>query len=305
MIQTDIGPLDGNSWESLIQLVFKKKHDTYQEMIASPGDLGIEGVVLLDGIAIQCYCPNEDYDTKTLYQKQRDKITKDIGKLSINEKDLVKHLGDCIIRQWIFITPRIAKHEIHAHARIQEKNVKEKKLEFISDDFQILIKDLDFYIHDIRQLQMIGGEQLCFSNSIGEKITEPELTTEYDDNIYEKNKIRSVINEIYKPKNHDILNELTKKNYLDGYEILRSIFNQSQELYERIAKLVNNFESEVEELSITWEDSPLKLIIKVEEKLIARFNNCVHISKIEHEDLVSITKHMVAKWIAECPMRIE
>ncbi|KDC55777.1 hypothetical protein [Pseudoalteromonas sp. S3431] len=141
MIQTDIGPLDGNSWESLIQLVFKKKHDTYQEMIASPGDLGIEGVVLLDGIAIQCYCPNEDYDTKTLYQKQRDKITKDIGKLSINEKELVKHLGDCIIRQWIFITPRIAKHEIHAHARIQEKNVKEKKLEFISDDFQILIKD--------------------------------------------------------------------------------------------------------------------------------------------------------------------
>lgn len=305
MIQTDIGPLDGNSWESLIQLVFKKKHDTYQEMIASPGDLGIEGVVLLDGIAIQCYCPNEDYDTKTLYQKQRDKITKDIGKLSINEKELVKHLGDCIIRQWIFITPRIAKHEIHAHARIQEKNVKEKKLEFISDDFQILIKDLNFYIHDIRQLQMIGGEQLCFSNSTGEKITEPELTTEYDDNICEKNKIRSVINEIYKPKNHVILNELTKKNYLDGYEILRRIFNQSQELYERIAKLVNNFESEVEELSITWEDSPQKLITKVEEKLIARFNNCRHISKIEHEDLVSITKHMVAKWIAECPMRIE
>lgn len=305
MIQTDIGPLDGNSWERLIQLVFKKKYDTYQEMIASPGDLGIEGVVLADGIAIQCYCPDEEYDTKTLYQKQRDKITKDIGKLSINEKELVKHLGDCIIRQWVFITPRIAKHEIHAHARNQEQNVKNNKLEFISDEFQILIKDLNFYIHDIRQLQVIGDEQLCFSNSTGEKITEPELTTDYDDNINEKNKIRSVINDIYKPSSHDKLNELTKRNYIDGYEILRRIFNQSQELYERIAKLVNNFESEVEELSITWEDSPQKLIAKIEEKLIARFNNSPHISKIEHEDLVSITKHMVAKWIAECPMRIE
>lgn len=89
MINTDIGPLDGERWEALIQSVFKRKYDTYQEMVPSPGDLGIEGFVLGEGIVIQCYCPDEDYDTKTLHEKQRDKITRDIKKLL----DLIRFTG--------------------------------------------------------------------------------------------------------------------------------------------------------------------------------------------------------------------
>ncbi|MGF1684968.1 hypothetical protein [Photobacterium minamisatsumaniensis] len=305
MIHTDVGLIDGDRWERLIQSVFKKKYDTYQDMVASPGDLGIEGFVLDEGIMIQCYCPDEEYSSGTLHEKQRDKITTDIKKLSKNEKELVKHIGDCQVSQWLFITPRIGKHDIHAHARKKEEEVKAERLTFIADDFQILVKDLDYFVQDIRLQQVINGEQLCFSSASGEVITEPELTTEYDGNITEKNEIRSSINNVYKPKTHSRLNELTKKLYLDGYEILRRIFNQSPELYERIAKLVNNFESDVEEVSMTWEDSPQKLILLVEEKLIERFGKDPHISTIEHEDLVSITKHMVARWIAECPMRIE
>jgi hypothetical protein len=305
MIQTEIGPLDGDRWESLIQSVFKNKYDTYQDMVASPGDLGIEGFVLNEGIMIQCYCPDETYSAGILHDKQRDKITTDIKKLTKNKIEIAKHVGDCKISQWLFITPRIGKHDIHAHARKKEKEVKAEKLEFIADDFQILVKDIGHYINDIRQQQIVGGKQLTFSSASGEVITEPEFTTEYDDNIRDKNKIRSVINDVYKPKNHTRLNELTKKLYLDGYEILRRIFNESPELYERIAKLVNNFENDVEVDSMTWEDSPQKLVASVEGRLIDRFIKDSYISLIEHEDLVSITKHMVAKWIAECPMRIE
>ncbi len=305
MIHTDIGPLDGDKWEGLIQAVFKQKYDTYQDMVASPGDLGIEGFVINEGIMIQCYCPDEDYDTKTLYEKQRDKITADIKKLSTNEIEILKHIGDTKISQWLFITPRIAKHEIHAHARAKEKEIKAAEISFISNDIQILVKDLGHYIQDIRQQQIINGVQLSFSSANGEVITEPELTTEYDVNIQDKNRVRSFIKDTYKPQNHSRLNDLTKKFYLDGYDILRRIFNQSPELYERIAKLVNNFEVDVEEVSMSWEDSPQKLVTRVEEMLIERFGKDAHISTIEHEDLVSITKHMVAKWIAECPMRIE
>jgi hypothetical protein len=305
MIQTEIGPLDGDKWESLIQTVFKRKYDTYQHMTPSPGDLGIEGFVLHEGIMIQCYCPEENYDAGTLHNKQRDKITTDIKKLSKNKKEILERIGDCKVSQWLFITPRIGKHDIHAHARNKEEEVKAEELEFIADNFQVLVKDLGHFIHDIRQQQIIGGEQLTFSSASGEVITEPALTTEYDENIREKNKIRSVIKDIYKPKNHTRLNELTKKLYLEGYDILRRIFNQSPELYARIAKLVNNFEDDVETDSMTWEDSPQKLVASVEQRLIERLTKDAYISVIEHEDLVSITKHMAAKWIAECPMRIE
>ena len=56
---------------------------------------------------------------------------------------------------------------------------------------------------------------------------------------------------------------------------------------------------------MTWDETPQKLIALMEAKLIERFNQNRHIAIIEHEDLVSITKHMLARWIAECPMRIE
>jgi hypothetical protein len=305
MIHTDIGLLDGDRWERLIQSVFKKRYDTYQDMVASPGDLGIEGFVLDEGIMIQCYCPDEEYNAGILHEKQRDKITTDIGKLAKNEDDLIKHIGDCKISKWLFITPRIGKHDIHAHARKKEAEVKAQGLAFIADDFQILVKDLDYFIQDIRQQQIVNGTQLCFTSSNGQVISEPELTTEYDDNINEKNQIRSIVKDIYKPNVHERFNENTKKQYLEGYDILRRIFNQSPELYERIAKLLNNFEDEVEEVSMTWEENPQKLISLVEGKLIDRFEKEPYISTIEHEDLVSITKHMIARWIAECPMRIE
>ncbi len=305
MIHTDVGLIDGDRWERLIQSVFKKRYDTYQDMVASPGDLGIEGFVLDEGIMIQCYCPEQEYNAKTLHEKQRAKMTEDINKLAKNEDALVKHIGDCQVSQWLFITPRIGKHDIHAHARKKEEDVKALGLAFIADDFQILVKDLDYFIQDIRQQQVVNGEQLCFTNASGAVITEPELTTEYDDNINEKNQVRSIVKDVYKPDSHARFNKMTKKQYLEGYDILRRIFNQSPELYERIAKLVNNFEDEVEEVSMTWEDSPQKLVSVVEEKLIGRFEKSPHISTIEYEDLISITKHMVARWIAECPMRIE
>lgn len=306
MFQSEIGPLDGDSWERLIQSVFKHKYDTYQDMVASPGDLGIEGFVLNEGILIQCYCPDENYDAKTLYEKQRDKMTEDLKKLSKNQKEIVAHIGSATISQWIFITPKISKHDLHAHARAKTAEILDLGLPFIANNFQILIKDLYAYITEIRYLQQMQGKSICFTPSEGESIVEPKLTTEYDENINDKNQIRSVIKGVYKDDVHVRLNNMTKKQYLEGYDILRRIFTQSPELYERIAKLVNNFEDDVETLSSTWQGGdPQELINSLEEKLLDRFKQSSYISVIESESLQEVTKHMIARWITECPMRIE
>lgn len=304
MINTDIGQLDGDRWEQIIQSVFKRKYDTYQEMVASPGDLGIEGFVLEEGIVIQCYCPDEDYDTKTLYEKQRNKITKDLKKLDDNKDELVNYFGGTKIKQWIFITPRVAKHEIHAHARAKENVLQSYNLCFIDSECRVLVKDLGHYMEDIRKIQVVNGKQLSFSNNSGETILPPNMSNEYDKNITDKNKVRCYVNNEYREESHSRLNKLTKKQYLDGYEILRKIHIQSPEIYERIATLLNRFEDDVEEQSSTWEGNPQDLINYISEKLILRFEKDPHIAVVEYEDLTSIAKHMVSRWIAECPMRI-
>jgi hypothetical protein len=305
MISTDIGPLDGNKWESLIQSVYKRNHDMYQEMLASPGDLGIEGFILGKGVVIQCYCPDKEYDTATLHTKQVNKITADLQKLSKYADELKRHLGDTKITQWIFATPRVAKHDIHKHARAKEIELRGYGLDILDEKFTILVKDLAFFEVDIRKIQVVGGHQLDFSGVSGIYIPEPKLTTTYDKNITDKNEIRSAVKNIYDPDVHTKLNDLTKKSFLEGYDILKVIHRQSPELYEKIAKVVNNFEADVEEESLTWEDSPRQLIENISLKLMHRLEKDSFISAaINHENLVAIVKHMIARWIAHCPMRI-
>src|SRR5689334_11077025 len=104
MLKTVHGIFDGDAWERLCQMIFKKKFapDGYQQMVASPGDYGIEGFTRT-GIAYQCYCPSEEYTLQVLYEKQRDKITKDLGKLKTYETQIRDRIGAMTISQWIFV----------------------------------------------------------------------------------------------------------------------------------------------------------------------------------------------------------
>lgn len=299
-----IGPMDGDKWESLIQAVFKRKYDTYQEMLASPGDFGIEGFVLNEGIAIQCYCPDRQYDTATLYDKQRDKITADLKKLETYEKEIIARIGPSKIKKWIFITPEISKNDLHAHARTKEVEMKHKNLTLLDDTFTILIYDIDFYISDIREIQLAQGVKIQFSTDNISQLGDPKDTSEYDKNIYDKNKIRSIKKCEYSESTHRKLNEITKRNYFDGYSILRSIYNQTPELHEKILRVINTFEDYVEENSATWEDSPRELINHIQDKLTEQLRQDPSINIIDNNDLINIVKHMTARWIAECPMRI-
>ncbi|MCF6442567.1 hypothetical protein L1077_24405 [Pseudoalteromonas luteoviolacea] len=304
MIQTSLGYLDGGSWERLIQSVFKRKYEQYQEMVSSPGDFGVEGFVLDKGVFIQCYCPEKEYDTNTLYEKQRDKITEDLNKLKTYSSEILKRVGESKFKTWIFITPTVSKNEILSHVRKKEKMVRDFGLPFIDEDFIVLVHDIDTYLSEIREIQVAGGRKISFSNNNYHTIKDPVLTTEYDDNIESKNRVRSVINQIYNEETHQRLNELTKRQYLKGYEILKGIHIQAPEVYSRILKIINQFEDEVEEESSTWQGTPQELISCMKEKLNSRFDRDQQLAKVEYEDLHAITTHMVARWIAECPMRI-
>ncbi|WP_244556557.1 hypothetical protein [Enterovibrio nigricans] len=305
MFQTDIGLLDGDKWEGLIQSVYKSRYDTYQPMIASPGDYGIEGFVLENGVAIQCYCPQENYDGGTLHKKQKKKMTEDISKLVKYKDQIRERLGDCKISKWIFITPRVGKNDLHAVARENEKLIRESNIDICTHDFTILIHDLGNYESDIRAIQTVNGKLLSFSAFEDEIICEPIDKTDYEENIHDKNKVRSYVGGGYKEKLHLFLNSQTTEDYIGRYKILRNIYNNNPELYQRIAKSVNDFEDDVEILSMTWEGAPQELIDKIREKLMERFERDSYIKTIEYSNLESICKHMVARWIAECPMRIE
>lgn len=188
MYITSFGAFNGTSWEALCQQVFKKKYgcDGYQQIPASPGDFGLEGFTLKTGYGFQCYCPDKQYPHQELYEKQRDKITRDIGKLKTNQADFAKILGTTKLEYWVFVTPEIDKNALLTHARQKEIDVQKWSLPFLLPDFRILLHDAEYYLVEISELRSAAGEALDFDEAPQQLPGLSESSEVYENNIRRK-----------------------------------------------------------------------------------------------------------------------
>ncbi len=192
MFITKFGSFNGSTWEALCQQVFKRKYQSedYQPMPASPGDFGLEGFTLKSGWGFQCYCPDKHYDRKELYEKQRDKITEDLGKLQIYKGALQARLGSTKLNHWVFVTPEFDKNDLLAHVRTKESLVRSWKLPFLSHDFTVLLYDGDNYLIEINEIRSAAGEALVF-DQIAPILAELKGEREdYERNVYRKCQVR-------------------------------------------------------------------------------------------------------------------
>lgn len=304
MIDTKYGQFDGNSWEEMCQLVFKMRYgeDNYQEVPANPsGDYGIEGFIKSsEGIAIQCYCPDKLYSSKELYEHQRDKITRDINKLKKNEDPLKRILGEeTLIKKWIFLTPMFDSKMLVTHATDKGKEVKDWNLGIIHSEFQILIHDADFYAKEIFDIKNAHSEQISFIEP--QNIQEIDKdNNSYIKNIKRKNKHRII--EPFSERKFEQLNELTINKLSTGLLYLENINKNHPAIYIQISKIINQYESELEELSLTWDDTPRNLISEVKSELQRRIKSSI--PSLAEEDCNKISDHMISTWIALCPLDI-
>jgi hypothetical protein len=136
-------PWNSTAWEEHIQRLLKKRYanppGSYQHIPATThGDYGLEGYAV-DGTGYQCYAAQDWSNTKQLYEKQRNKITRDIGTFIRNETDLLKILGTIRIATWNFVVPYWADKQLLVHAKDQEERVKKGNLRHVTNDFRVAI----------------------------------------------------------------------------------------------------------------------------------------------------------------------
>lgn len=148
--------MNGDDWEDYCQKLLRLRYEDYQEVPAQfGGDYGIEGFTR-SGLVFQCYCPDEDPSGKDLYDKQRDKITKDIKKL-IKNASKISALGAGTIGEWHFLTPCYNNRSLLSHCRSKEENVRNEKLRNVHPEFTIYLKIEDDYILERQTLLGAGG----------------------------------------------------------------------------------------------------------------------------------------------------
>lgn len=122
------------------------------------GDAGLEGFTRSNGHAYQAYGCEEPVSTAERYEKQRDKITKDIGKFIVNGPTLTRIFGTVQITRWALFVPHCDSKEIVAHASKKTEEVKLAGLPYVADNFHVCVcQQSDF---SVAEAQLLNAGQL-------------------------------------------------------------------------------------------------------------------------------------------------
>ncbi|MDP9231249.1 MAG: hypothetical protein M3O73_00605 [Actinomycetota bacterium] len=88
-----------------MQLLAIRYGDELQLMETRSGDLGLEAFTRDTGLGFQCHAPLEPLSSKERYEKHRDKLTRDLGKLETNEETLLVIFGSTKLNRYVFMVP--------------------------------------------------------------------------------------------------------------------------------------------------------------------------------------------------------
>lgn len=308
MYKTEYGNFNGTTWEEFCQICFKKKYesDGYQEMPAWQGDLGIEGFTRT-GVLFQCYCPDEEYAPDDLYEKQRDKITKDLKKLVTNEPELKGYLKSIKVKQWIFVTPGYKKKDIVKHCQDKAEEYRNLKLSILDDDFDVLIYDIDFFATEI-PLVLDYKKQKIEINPLTKKSDKEIADWKNKEILLVENAVRKHGQRILESANNRDykINTLTQhsiEHFLNGnitIKIMREKFPQD---YEKFVRVVSLFEKKVTEMCIINTSDNNTLYKQIESELKGKLKEAFNY--IDQITIDKLTEQVLADWILRCPINFE
>jgi len=164
---------DGRQWQDYCLQLLRVRHANHQLQEVPDrhkGDLGIEAFTH-DGTLYQCYAAQEPLSVQDRYEKQRDKLTEDIGKLKSNEQELVRLLGQVRITRYVFLVPRHDSRQLIAHAQTKAAEVRDSGLAFIGGAFTITVETADAYSAERDQVFSIPDPLLRFQPASPEDAT--------------------------------------------------------------------------------------------------------------------------------------
>lgn len=189
-------PTDGAAWENCAAERLRAHHaaaDQRTELVAVPaddgGDLGVDLFTRTGGTLYQCYVARDWNSAHDLYEKQRDKLTEDVGKLlkPDKQKDLRELFGATVIKEWILVVPKHRSRKLiqHANIKAQELKADPSRPAFLDPDIIIHVwteADLRANTHkasaawDPRRSSAIRGAKRCGTPSCGAP-TPPTLSS--------------------------------------------------------------------------------------------------------------------------------
>lgn len=290
-------------WEHQVQLLLKRKYRTpgsYQHVPDANGDHGIEGYAI-DGTAYQCYSAQNWTDSKSLYEKQRNKMTEDIGKFIANEAELVKLLGSVRIKLWNFVVPYYSNKDIIKHGKTKEVLVRNLNLAHADKEFTVsVITEEDFAVE---------RQELANAGLSSFKVSLQKVPQETLDNwLQNANNVSLVSNLNNKAAQITGLEsgpKFTKfrlgvvRNYINGDIVLKRLEHDLPDTFKHVQALKDQKESALDTETTTLKLVPSDMFHETLKSYQAQLSKTPGLTENAAR---AIANEAVADWLLRCPL---
>ncbi|KUP25782.1 hypothetical protein [Paenibacillus sp. DMB5] len=306
-------PLDGKSWETLMNSCYRMKFqdEHFTEIPAvHGGDAGIEGFTR-KGRVYQCYCPEREYTDDELHDHLRDKMTKDIGKLtSPKYADRLKGLGVPVITEWHFVIPNYRDSRIISHAETKRKEVitlkhaDPIKYDYIDDNFIIVIKQAEDFKVEISKIVRTNLTDMQLNIAIHHTTAAPDWSqcdSEKVNNI--KRKVKAVMGDIDDlDEDYNELVNMYVNSYINGIEIMKVLRVSYSEMYEEIFALEQSYKKQV--FSKTRMNTNSSINAQLFNEIMDDFQKKLEDFKyLNMASIMELKLDIISGWLADCSMQ--
>lgn len=300
---------NGDQWEEFCHSCLKIKHqnDNYKSVEANNGgDYGLDGFTT-SGIAYQCYCPEKKYSNKELHEHLRDKLRVDITKLKTYKDKLGSLLNGVKIKTWNFTTPRLlTTPDFIVLCNKHENEVKSWNLDFIDTNFEIGIKDKDYFLPEIPVIFQTYNKAIEFKHQIPNSIVIEEFKKENNNNQLVSN-VLDKNSKLFPNNGTDYSSQivrrtsLTIKDYIMGEDLKKQWADILDREFERFLRLLSALEQEVEIQSTLPIENKSEKINQLKANIVDKLGK--EFPKLLNEaDKERLAASIIADWLMRCPL---
>ena len=295
---------DPNDWEKHIKLLLRIHYGpgNFVEVPSKHGgDFGIEGFGR-DGKAYQCYAAAGPLTTKTLYENQRDKITKDIKKFCGNRAQLAGLFGTTVVCRWILVVPEFTSARLQQHAATKSREVREQDLTYVSQDFEIGVETDDAFAAERAYLANAGANPV----QIAMPTIEPgEIDGFALDHASQIDTLDSKLRKLY-GAGESVLREHRKavvRELLIGQNAIEQLRLSYPELHQAVARCKTHQEALLETRTRLMPRPPRELLEETHSTLKGDLAGAA--PALDRYAVDHLAWEAIADWMIRCPLRFD
>lgn len=292
--------LSGNDWQEWADQLLKRHYGPveYQRVPAKDaGDAGIEGFSL-NGHAYQAYGVEEPVTAKVRYEKQRDKMTIDIGKFTANGTKLTAMLGTVKISRWCLFVPFFDSKDLVVHASTKTHEVVAQSLPYVAPGFRVVIASEDDFAVERDALVAANVRALDVSST---DVTPANVQKWFDENDVLLAKLDAKIRKIPTLKTDEERGQFRDKvvkHFLEGQNILEEL-RRYPDRYEYVVKAKNGQEKHLATECMLATGKPNETLLNV----LKTMRSVVSANAGLSEATTSVLGwEAVSDWLIRCPL---